>query len=96
MKPELGVSDSHRRSIFSQWILGLPLEAIESSELKNLYLDDCQPGAARFRINNGDEGSSGAVTLKILKKGTCTVLGRAPGVSGEWNTFKTARKYTGR
>ena len=59
MKPELGVSDSQRKSVFAQWILGLPLEAIESSALKNLYLDDRQPGAARFRINNGDEGSSG-------------------------------------
>ena len=59
MKPELGVSDSQRKSVFAQWILGLPLEAIESSSLKDLYLDDHQPGAARFRINNGDEGSSG-------------------------------------
>jgi hypothetical protein len=59
MKPEQGVSDSQRKSVFAQWILGLPLEAIESSALKNLYLDDRQPGAARFRINNGDEGSSG-------------------------------------
>ena len=59
MKPELGVSDSQRKSVFAQWILGLPLEAIESSALKNLYLDDRQPGAARFRINNGDEASSG-------------------------------------
>ena len=59
MKPELGVSDFQRRSIFAQWVLGLPLEAIESSSLKDLYLDDHQPGAARFRINNGDEGSSG-------------------------------------
>ncbi|MDB9920178.1 hypothetical protein OAD85_00230 [Actinomycetota bacterium] len=59
MKPELGVSDSQRKSVFAQWILGLPLEAIESSSLKDLYLDDHQPGAARFRIRNGDEGSSG-------------------------------------
>ena len=50
-------------------------------------------GRSNCKIMNRD---SGAVTLKILKKGTCTVLGRAPGVSGEWNTFKTARKYTGR
>ena len=59
MKPELGVSDSQRKSLFAQWILGLPLEAIESSSLKDLYLDDHQPGAARFRIHNGDEASSG-------------------------------------
>ena len=50
-------------------------------------------GRSNCKIMNRD---SGAVTLKILKKGTCTVLGRAPGVSGDWNTFKTARKYTGR
>jgi hypothetical protein len=59
MKPELGVSDSQRRSAFAQWILGLPLEAIESSSLKDLYLNDHQPGAARFRIHNGDAASSG-------------------------------------
>ncbi|MDE0975521.1 MAG: hypothetical protein OSA11_10600, partial [Candidatus Nanopelagicales bacterium] len=59
MKPELGVFDSQRKSVFAQWILGLPLEAIESSSLKDLYLNDHQPGAARFRVHNGDEASSG-------------------------------------
>ena len=50
-------------------------------------------GRSNCKITNRN---SGAVTLEFRKKGTCTVLGRAPGVSGEWNKFKTARKYTGR
>ncbi len=40
--------------------------------------------------------STGAVTLKIKGKGTCTVIGSAPGVSGQWLKFQTARNYTGR
>jgi len=40
--------------------------------------------------------STGAVTLKIKKKGTCTVIGKAPGVAGQWQQFQTARNYTGR
>jgi len=40
--------------------------------------------------------SSGAVTLRIKNKGTCTVVGNAPGVSGQWQPFQTARNYTGR
>jgi len=40
--------------------------------------------------------STGAVTLRIKKKGTCTVVGNAPGVSGQWQPFQTARNYTGR
>lgn len=40
--------------------------------------------------------SNGAVTLRIKNKGTCTVVGKAPGVSGQWQPFQTARNYTGR
>ena len=40
--------------------------------------------------------STGAVTLRIKNKGTCTVVGKAPGVSGQWQPFQTARNYTGR
>lgn len=40
--------------------------------------------------------SSGAVTLKLLKKGKCNVVGTAPGVPGQWQPFKTARNYVGR
>lgn len=40
--------------------------------------------------------SSGAVTLRMKNKGTCTVIGKAPGVSGQWQPFQTARNYTGR
>jgi hypothetical protein len=40
--------------------------------------------------------STGAVTLRIKNKGTCTVIGNAPGVSGQWQPFQTARNYTGR
>lgn len=40
--------------------------------------------------------NSGAVNLRIVKKGTCTVLGRAPAIAGSWLKFQTARKYTGR
>lgn len=40
--------------------------------------------------------STGAVTLRVKNKGTCTVIGKAPGVSGQWQPFQTARNYTGR
>lgn len=40
--------------------------------------------------------NNGSVTLKIKKKGSCTVLGTAPGVAGQWLKFSTARNYTGR
>ena len=40
--------------------------------------------------------NNGSVTLRIKSKGTCTVLGTAPGVAGQWLKFSTARKYTGR
>lgn len=40
--------------------------------------------------------NSGSVTLKIKKKGTCTVIGSAPGVPGQWLAYQTARNYTGR
>ena len=40
--------------------------------------------------------NNGSVTLKIKNKGTCTVIGKAPGISGQWQPFKTARNYTGR
>jgi hypothetical protein len=39
---------------------------------------------------------NGSVTLRIQKKGECTVIGSAPGVAGQWQPFKTARKYRGR
>lgn len=40
--------------------------------------------------------NTGAVTLKIKGKGSCTVIGSAPGVPGQWQKFSTARIYTGR
>ncbi len=40
--------------------------------------------------------NTGAVTLRMKNKGTCTVIGKAPGISGQWQPFKTARNYTGR
>ncbi len=40
--------------------------------------------------------NTGAVTLRIKGKGTCTAIGSAPGVAGQWQPFKTARNYTGR
>jgi hypothetical protein len=39
--------------------------------------------------------SSGAVKLKMLKKGTCNVKGSAPGVSGQWNAYSITRSYKG-
>lgn len=39
---------------------------------------------------------NGSVTLRITAKGSCTVIGRAPGVAGQWQPFRTARTYTGR
>ena len=39
---------------------------------------------------------NGSVTLRIASKGSCTVVGRAPGVAGQWQPFRTARNYTGR
>ena len=40
--------------------------------------------------------NDGSVTLRITGKGSCTVVGSAPGVAGQWQPFKTARNYTGR
>jgi hypothetical protein len=40
--------------------------------------------------------SSGAVTLRILRRGTCTVIGSAPAVGGQWLSVQTARQYRGR
>ena len=40
--------------------------------------------------------NDGSVTLRIAKKGSCTVVGSAPGVPGQWQAFQTARNYTGR
>ena len=39
---------------------------------------------------------NGSVTVRIQKKGECTVIGSAPRVAGQWQAFKTARKYRGR
>lgn len=39
--------------------------------------------------------SSGAVKLKINKKGQCNVTGSAPGVAGQWNPFTVTRSYRG-
>jgi hypothetical protein len=39
---------------------------------------------------------NGSVTLRVKNKGTCTVIGKAPGIPGQWQAFKTARNYTGR
>lgn len=39
---------------------------------------------------------NGSVTLRIKGKGECTVVGTAPGVAGEWQKFRTVRKYRGR
>jgi len=37
--------------------------------------------------------SSGAVKLKMLKKGQCNVKGTAPGVPGQWNPYTVYRSY---
>lgn len=39
--------------------------------------------------------SSGAVKLKIVGKGYCTVKGSAPGISGQWAAYSTTRTYQG-
>lgn len=39
--------------------------------------------------------SSGAVTLKIKKKGYCTVVGEAPGIPGQWLPYSASRTYQG-
>jgi hypothetical protein len=57
----------------------------------------------QWKVKKGGKGvckvlypSSGAVNLRIVKRGSCTVIGSAPGVPGQWNPFQTARTYTGR
>jgi hypothetical protein len=57
----------------------------------------------QWRVAKGGRGvcqlrypNSGAVTLRFVKRGSCTVVGQAPGVPGQWNPFRTARNYTGR
>lgn len=37
--------------------------------------------------------SSGAVKLKMIKKGQCNVKGTAPGVPGQWNPYTVTRSY---
>ena len=39
---------------------------------------------------------NGSVTLRIAKKGQCTVVGKAPGVPGQWQPFSVTRTYIGR
>ena len=39
--------------------------------------------------------SSGAVKLKIVKKGQCNVKGSAAGVAGQWNPYTVTRSYRG-
>jgi hypothetical protein len=39
--------------------------------------------------------SSGAVKLKVVKKGKCTVQASAKGISGPWNPYKQTRNYKG-
>ena len=39
---------------------------------------------------------NGSVTLRIAKKGQCTVVGKAPGVPGQWQPFTVTRTYIGR
>ena len=59
----------------------------------------------RWRILKRDQGrkhckllypNNGSVTLRIRSKGECTVVGTAPAVAGEWQRFRTVRKYRGR
>ncbi|MFA7323304.1 MAG: Ig-like domain repeat protein [Candidatus Nanopelagicales bacterium] len=38
--------------------------------------------------------SKGAVFLKLVKKGKCSVNGSAPAVPGQWSAYSTARNYT--
>ena len=39
---------------------------------------------------------NGSVTVRIKSKGECTVVGTAPAVAGQWQKFRTVRKYRGR
>lgn len=38
--------------------------------------------------------SDGSVTVKLVKRGQCTVNGKAPGIPGQWAPFKVQRTYT--
>ena len=38
--------------------------------------------------------ADGSVTVKLVKKGSCTVTGKAPGVPGQWAPYAIARTYT--
>ncbi len=37
--------------------------------------------------------ANGSVTLKLVKRGQCTVTGKAPGVPGQWNPYTITRTY---
>jgi hypothetical protein len=39
--------------------------------------------------------SSGAVNLRINRRGQCNVVGSAPAVPGQWNAFRVTRSYRG-
>lgn len=38
--------------------------------------------------------ADGSVTVKLVKKGSCTVTGKAPGVPGQWSPYAISRTYT--
>jgi len=59
----------------------------------------------RWKILKRDQGrkhckllypDNGSVTVRIKSKGECTVVGTAPAVAGQWQKFRTVRKYRGR
>lgn len=37
--------------------------------------------------------ADGSVTVKLVKNGSCTVTGKAPGVPGQWSPYAIARTY---
>ena len=57
--------------------------------------------AVTWRVTKGSSvctvsRSSGTTTLKVKKAGSCTVVGSAAAVPGQWSAFSTSRTYTAR
>lgn len=63
LKNDLAVSDEQRCSAFARWLLTLPAESCESSELKSAYVSAARPGGARFRVHRDSDESDGEFML---------------------------------
>lgn len=89
---EISAPPSGRYKVGRVLVLESPGQ-IDTNAGQNISWKIKKKGRSNCKLLYPDNGS---VTLRIQKKGECTVIGSAPGVAGQWQPFKTARKYRGR